>query len=159
ELRGLIEDASTAQEHTDPDQQKIADLYKSFMDESRVEASGSKPLEAELARIDALRDKKEIPTLIAHLNQIGVDAPYTAQVHQDNREPTKYIVDLGQSGLGLPDRDYYLLDNDAKLKTLRTQYSKHVEKMLALSGDGSAAADAKDILAFETALAKVQWTK
>ena len=129
------------------------------MDESRVEASGSRPIEAELARIDALKDKKEIPALMGHLNQIGVDAPYTPQVHQDNREPTKYIVDLGQSGLGLPDRDYYLLDNDAKLKALRGEYSKHVAKMLALAGDASAAADAKDILALETALAKVQWTK
>ena len=61
--------------------------------------------------------------------------------------------------MGLPDRDYYLLDTDAKLKALREQYSKHVEKMLALASDGSSATDAKDILAFETALAKVQWTK
>jgi len=159
ELRGLIEDASKVQKHTDPNEQKIADFYSSFMDESRVEATGSKPLDAELARIDALTDKKEIPALVAHLNQIGVNAPYTPQVHQDNREPTKYIVDLGQSGLGLPDRDYYLLDKDAKLKALREQYSKHVEKMLALASDGSSATDAKDILAFETALAKVQWTK
>ncbi len=159
QLRGLVEDASKVQKHTDPDEQKIADLYNSFMDESRVEASGSRPIEAELARIDALKDKKEIPALMGHLNQIGVDAPYTPQVHQDNREPTKYIVDLGQSGLGLPDRDYYLLDNDAKLKALRGEYSKHVAKMLALAGDASAAADAKDILALETALAKVQWTK
>ncbi len=159
ELRGLIEDASKAQKHTDPDEQKIADLYSSFMDEARVEATANKPLDAELARISAVTDKKEIPALLAHLNQIGVDAPYTPQVHQDNREPTKYIVDLGQSGLGLPDRDYYLLDNDAKLKAIREQYSKHVEKMLSLAGDGSAATDAKEILAFETALAKVQWTK
>ena len=76
QLRGLVEDASKVQKHTDPDEQKIADLYNSFMDESRVEASGSRPIEAELARIDALKDKKEIPALVAHLNQIG-SMPHT----------------------------------------------------------------------------------
>ena len=59
-MRGLIEHASKAQKHTDPDEQKIADLYNSFMDESRVEASGSTPLEAELARIDALKVQPRI---------------------------------------------------------------------------------------------------
>src|SRR2546427_7568441 len=58
ELRGLIEDASKSQKHTDPDEQKIADLYSSFMDEARVEAAGGKPLDAELARISAGTDKK-----------------------------------------------------------------------------------------------------
>ena len=60
QLRGLVEDASKVQKHTDPDEQKIADLYNSFMDESRVEASGSTPLEAELARIDALKVQPRI---------------------------------------------------------------------------------------------------
>ena len=56
----MVEDASKVQKHTDPDEQKIADLYNSFMDESRVEASGSTPLEAELARIDALKVQPRI---------------------------------------------------------------------------------------------------
>ena len=157
-LREIVEGLQKSADAADPDQQKIADLYGSFMDEGALEGAGLKPLEPEFARIDALKDKKQIPSLIAHLNQIGVSAPYTPGVHQDAKDSTKYVVDLGQDGLGLPDRDYYLL-NDEKMKTARTQYAGHVLKMLTLSGDKAAVRDAKDIVALETELAKMQWTK
>ena len=158
QLRGIVEELLISVDATDPDQQKIADLYASFMDDAALEQLGLKPLDAEFAKIDALRDKTEIPSLIAHFNRIGIAAPYTPRVHQDARDSTKYVFDLGQDGLGMPDRDYYL-QNDAKLKQVRAQYEKHVEKMLALTGSKSAANDAMDILALETALATVQWTK
>jgi putative endopeptidase len=81
------------------------------------------------------------------------------QVHQDNKDATKYVVDFGQSGLGLPDRDYYLKDDDVKLKQVRAKYQEHIAKMLSMSGDTQANAHAAEIVAFETELAKVQWTK
>ncbi len=158
QLRGIVEDLQKSADAQDPDQQKIADLYSTFMDEPALETLGLKPLDAEFARIDGLKDKKEIAGLIAHLNQIGVAAPYTPGVHQDAKDSTKYVFDLGQDGLGMPDRDYYLL-NDDKMKQARTQYGQHVEKMLTLAGDKAAAKDAKDIVALETELAKAQWTK
>ncbi|MBL6749096.1 MAG: M13 family peptidase [Nevskia sp.] len=158
QLRALIEDAAKSAGAADPDKQKIGDLYNSFMDEAALEALGDKPLEAEMQRIDALKSRKEIPGLIAHFNQIGVEAPYGPQVHQDARDSTKYVFDLGQAGLGLPDRDYYLQD-DPKLKQIRQAYAGHIGKMLTLAGDRQAAADAGRIMALETALAKVQWTK
>jgi predicted metalloendopeptidase len=158
QLRGIVEDLQKSADPKDPDQQKVADLYGTFMDEPALEALGLKPLDAEFARIDALKDKKEIAGLIGHLNQIGVAAPYSPGVHQDAKDSTKYVFDLGQDGLGMPDRDYYLLDDD-KMKQARTDYAAYVEKMLTLSGDKAAAKDAKDIVALETALAKVQWTK
>ncbi len=80
-------------------------------------------------------------------------------MHLDNRDSTRYELDFGQSGLGLPDRDYYLKDDDAKLKGFRDKYVVHVENMLKMSGDANAHADAASILALETELAKVQWTK
>ena len=129
------------------------------MDEPRLETLGLKPIEAELATIAALKDKRQIAALIAHYNQVSVTAPYDFGVHQDARDSTKYIVDLGQSGLGLPDRDYYLKDDDAKLKDARVKYQAHVGKMLAMSGDHDAAANARRIVALETELARVQWTK
>jgi len=79
-------------------------------------------------------------------------------VHQDARDSTKYVFDLDQDGLGLPDRDYYL-QNDARLKRVRSQYGQHIEKMLRLVKDPNAAGNARDIVALERALAKVQWTK
>jgi putative endopeptidase len=157
-LRGIIESISRSADPTPgADTQKIRDLYKSFMDEAKLEALSLKPLAAEFARIDALTDKKEIAALIGHFNRIGIAAPYTLQVRQDSsRDSSKFIVDLGQSGLGLPDRDYYL---DDKLKDARVKYVAHVEKMLGMAGDKDAAISAKDILALETAMANMQWTR
>jgi predicted metalloendopeptidase len=79
-------------------------------------------------------------------------------VHQDAKDVTQYVFDLGQDGLGMPDRDYYLLD-DSKLKEVRGKYQAHIGKMLSLLGDQDAAQAATDILVLETALARVQWTK
>ncbi|HUW37949.1 MAG TPA: M13 family metallopeptidase [Rhodocyclaceae bacterium] len=160
QLRGLVE-AAAADQSAAPgsDERKIGDLYRSFMAEDRLETLGLEPLAGDLKQIRALRTKRQIPALIAHFNEIGVTAPYTPQVHQDNKDSTRYIVDLGQSGLGLPDRDYYLKDDDAKLKAVRVQYQAHIGRMMALAGDQRSVADAAKIVALETALAKVQWTK
>jgi predicted metalloendopeptidase len=157
-LRTIIDDLQKSVDPSDPNQQKIADLYFSFMDEPTLESLGIKPLAGEYARIDALKDKKEIAGLIAHFNEISVTAPYSPEVHQDAKDSTKYVFDLEQDGLGMPDRDYYLL-NDDKMKQARTRYGQHVQKMLELAGDKAAAANAKDIVALETQLAKIQWTK
>jgi putative endopeptidase len=158
QLRSVIEGLQKSVDTADPDQQKIADLYSTFMDEAALESLGLKPLAGEFARIDALKDRGQIAALIAHYNEIGIIAPYTPQVHQDARDATRYVFDLAQDGLGMPDRDYYLQDDD-RLKQIRASYLAHVEKMLRLAGDQEAAQHAKDILGLETALAKAQWTK
>jgi predicted metalloendopeptidase len=156
-VRTVIEDAAK-NPGADADKVKIADLYASFMDEAALDAAGLKPLEGEFAKIDAITDKKQIPALVAHLIEIGATAPFGVFVHQDNKDSTKYVADIGQDGLGLPDRDYYL-ENDAKLKAIRENYVKFVEKVLGMAGDKNAAASAKAVMAFETDLAKAQWTK
>ncbi len=158
QLRSIVDGLQKSAAAKDADQQRIADLYASFMDESALEGLGLRPLDAEFARIDTLKDKRELAGLIAHFNQIGVTAPYTPGVHQDAKDSTKYVFDLGQDGLGMPDRDYYL-QHDEKMEQARKQYGLYVEKMMTLAGDKSAAKDGKDIVALETELAKVQWTK
>ncbi|WP_423679520.1 MULTISPECIES: M13 family metallopeptidase [unclassified Undibacterium] len=158
-LHAIIDGLAKAKNASGSDAQKISDLYASFMDTKSIEAAGLKPLQADFAKIDALTDKKQIPVLMAWLNRISVTAPYDIQVHQDNKDSTKYVLDIAQSGLALPDRDYYLKDDDAKLKDTRSKYLKHIETMLTMSGDKEAAKNAAAILAFETELAKVQWTK
>jgi putative endopeptidase len=158
ELRGIIEALEQPGGAKDAEQQKIADLYASFMDEPTLQRLGLMPLQGELARVDALTGKQQIPALIAHLNRIGVTAPYTPSVHQDARDSSKYVFDLGQDGLGMPDRDYYL-QNSAQLVKIRKQYQAHVERMMTLAGDTHAAADAHAIVQLETALARVQWTR
>lgn len=158
QLHEIIQEAAKG-DAGNSEAQKIGDLYASFMDETTLDQLGTKPLDPEFARVAALKDKQQIPALIAHFNRLGATAPYEIYVHQDAKDSTKYIVDVSQSGLGMPDRDYYLKDDDAKLKEVRSKYLAHVEKMLTMSGDKDAVGNAKKILALETALAKVQWTK
>jgi putative endopeptidase len=158
QLRSIVDGLQKSTAAKDADQQRIADLYTSFMDEAALEGLSLRPLDPEFAKIDAIKDRKEIAGLIAHFNQIGATAPYAPNVHQDAKDSTKYVVDLGQDGLGMPDRDYYL-QHDDKMQEARKQYGLYVEKMLTLAGDKTAAKDGKDIVALETELAKVQWTK
>ncbi len=158
QLRTLIEELQQPGHPNDPEQQKIADLYRSFMDEATLERLDLTPLAPELARVDALKSKAEIPALIAHFNLIGVSAPFTPEIHQDARDSTRYVFDLDQSGLGMPDQDYYL-ERDAKLTQMRKQYLSYVENMLTMAGDRSARHDAKAIFALETKLARMQWSK
>jgi putative endopeptidase len=160
QLRTMIEAAQKdTHKKAGTDTQKIGDLYASYMDEKKLDALGYRPLTGEMQRIRALRDKKAVPALIAHLSQIGVSMPYGIGVGQDARESTRYAAQISQGGLGLPDRDYYLKKDDAKLVDVRAKYERHVEKTLALAGEKDAAAMAKSILGFETALAEAQWTK
>jgi putative endopeptidase len=158
-LRALVEDAATtASTRADADRRKIGDLFGAFMDTAQLERQGIRPLEAELARIERLQDKSAIPALLAHYNVIGVRTLYAIQVGQDARDSTRYAVAVEQSGLGLPDRDYYL-QNDAKLTQIRGGYREHIEKVSRLAGVPSAASDAQAVLLLETHIAQAQWTK
>ena len=163
QLRTVVERLTQSADAADPDQRKLVELYASFMDEAALEKLDLRPLASEFARIAALKRRSQIPGLIAHFSLLGVGAPYRPQVHQDARDATKYVFDLHQGGLGMPDRDYYL-ENDGRLQQIRAKYLQHVETMLRLAGDSvagepAAAQEAHDIVALETALAKVQWTK
>ena len=169
QLRGIVDGLSQSQAQTqaqarapagkgEPEARKLADLYASFMDEARLEALGLKPLQAEFAAIDALPDRSAIPALMAHLSRIGAGAPFDFQVDQDARNSLQYAVIVHQSGLGMPDRDYYLKD-DAKLKDARAKYLAHIAKMSAMAGDAQAESHAAAVLDLETALARLQWTR
>ena len=160
QLRAIIESAAnTPNKAAGSDAQRIGDFYASFMDEARIEQLGLAPLNAELAKVAALSDKKQLPELISHFNQMGFGAPYSFGIHQDNKDSTKYVADLFQTGLGMPDRDYYLKTDDAKMADTLAKYELHVAKILTLAGDPHAAVSAHAIVAFETELARLQWTK
>jgi putative endopeptidase len=138
--------------------QKIVDYYASYMDEATLEKLGITPLNPEFSRIDAMQNKTELATLIAYLSMIDVSVPLELGIGQDSKDSTKVVAGLDQGGLGLPDRDYYLKD-DEKLKIAREKYVVYIEKMLTMSGDAAAKKHAGEILALETEIAKIQWTK
>jgi putative endopeptidase len=157
QLRKIIEDA--AQGAANPDQKRIGDFYAAFMDEARLQELGAAPLQPELARIAALADKTQLPALFAYHNRRNFMAPLDLAIHQDNKDSTKYVIDFMQAGLGMPDRDYYLKKDDAKMAETLARYEATVARMLALAGDANAAANAKAVVAFETKIAQLHWSK
>jgi len=136
--------------------QKIGDFYASCMDESQVESAGTKPIEEELQRIAAIQDAAGLQSEIAHLHHRGVGAAFVFGSESDLKDSAHVIAGAGQGGLGLPDRQYYV-DDDDRSKQIRAAYVQHVAKMLQLMGESqaTAAAEAKTVLDLETALAKV----
>ncbi|MBI1771380.1 MAG: hypothetical protein HYR68_03280 [Burkholderiales bacterium] len=159
QLRTIVESAAKdSNKVAGSDAQKIGDLYSSFMNEEKLNALGIAALKSELSKIAAMQNKKAIPGLIAHFHEIGVNTPIRVGIGQDNKNSSQYAVDVGQAGLGLPNREYYLKLDDAKMADIRAKYKAHIEKMLALAGEKNATTQAENIIALETAIAKVQWT-
>jgi putative endopeptidase len=157
QIKVIVEQAGQDRKAS-PERRKIGDFYASYIDEQRRNALGLTPLKAEIGRIAALRDKRQLAGLIAHFSRIGVGAPIDMSVHQDNRDSTRYIADIAQSGLGMPNRDYYLAQDDAKLAAIRAKYQAHIQTMLTLAGHAKAQEEAAAIVALETQLAKAQWS-
>ncbi len=158
QLRGLLENA--AQRRDDADAHRIAELYASFMDDAAVERAGLAPLAGELAAIDAIRSPAELARAMGRLERIGVGMPFQTSIDQDARDAARYVPILAQDGLGLPDRDYYLVADDAKFAAARSSYAGYLRRLLQLSsagGDVAASVDA--VIALETALARGQWSR
>jgi putative endopeptidase len=139
--------------------QMVGDFYRTGMDEKGIEAAGAKPLEPELSRIEAIKDKDSLVDEIARLHRETAYATFGLFVTQDFKDSSINSAWLYQAGLGLPDRDYYLSD-DAKKKEIREKYVLHIQKMFELLGDSpeTSAAEAKTVMEMETRLAKVSMT-
>ncbi|HET7463939.1 MAG TPA: M13-type metalloendopeptidase [Longimicrobium sp.] len=140
------------------DTQKLGDLYASYMDSARIEAAGFTPIRADLARIAAVAGRQQYPALFAAAARMGVSSPFAVFVRQDGKQSDRYAVYVSQSGLGLPDRDYYL-SQDAKLQALRTAYVGYLTRLFTLAGQPDPAGSAQRVLALETQLAQKQWDR
>jgi putative endopeptidase len=167
-LREALEKAGAQTSNRTDYEQKIGDYWAACMDESGIESSGTRDVKAELERIAQMANKSQLADQVAHIHQAvpgawqGDDNQTRAALlgfgqQQDFDDATKVVAAIDQGGLGLPNRDFYIKD-DAKSKEIRSQYEAHISKMLALSGESpeQAAADAKTIIAIETAMAQAQ---
>jgi len=154
--RAVAEAATTA---TDPEARKVGDLYTAFMDEAGIEAAGLTPLQPQLQAVDALSTVRDLAPLMARLDAIGVTTPIGVFIDPDAKDADRNALWLYESGLGLPDRDYYL-SAETRFITVRDQYRTYVARMLVLAGEPSAQAesDAAAVLALETALARLYWS-
>ncbi len=133
--------------------QKVADTYASWMDEAAIEARGIEPLRPYLARIAAARNKADLMKLVG---TVDYQAPLNVFVEADTVDPTRYTVWLTQSGLGMPNRDYYL-NKGARFDGYRTAYLTYVTRLFELIGDPNPASSAKRVIALENKIAQVAW--
>jgi putative endopeptidase len=140
--------------------QKIGDFYATCMNTDAIESAGLKPLEPDFERIAAIKNVEELQAEITRLQVEGVNSGFAFGSIQDFKDSTKVIGAVFQSGLGLPDRDYYTKTDDKSAK-IREQYVAHVAKMLSLAGDdaGTVDAEAKTVMALETKLAESSLTR
>ncbi|HEV2146179.1 MAG TPA: M13 family metallopeptidase [Longimicrobiaceae bacterium] len=158
-VRALVERAAATPDRAPgSDLQKVGDLYLSYMDTVRIEALGIAPVQPQLRRIAALSDRGQLPELFAQLQREGVQTPFGFGVRQDPKNATRYIASVGQGGLGLPDRDYYL-KSDASLQQTLAAYERYAETLFRLAGEPDPARAAKAVVALESRLAAKHWDR
>jgi putative endopeptidase len=159
-LRGILEQASTTKEKRDRVTQEIGDFYAACMDEAGIDKLGADALKTQLTEIDQLKSAHDLAPIVARmqLDLGGVLFGIGARQDPDNSE--QQIVGVDQSGIGLPDRDYYTKD-DAKSKETRERYVQHVQRVFQLLGDSSDVAkqNADAVMRIETALATASMTR
>lgn len=157
-VKKIIEESASGEFPNGSDEQKIGDLYNSFMDIEKRNSIGVSPLKSEFSRIDEINNYDELASYFAYANKNGFTVPLALFILPDFKDPTKYSVFSWQSGLGLPDREYYL-KNDERSKEIQTKYTAHIEKMYGLAElpDGEEAA--KLIMALETKIAEKHMVK
>jgi putative endopeptidase len=153
-LKQILEEAASAKATPGSNEQKIGDFYASCMDTSAIDAAGTKPIEPDLARIAEIKNVADLQAEAARLQERGANALFRFGSNQDAKDSSQVIGSAFQGGLGLPEREYYLKDDD-KSKQLRESYVKHVAKMFELLGDPAdkTAAEATTVLKIETTLA------
>lgn len=157
--REVIEAAAAEKGAPGSNGQKVGDFYASFMNEAAIEAKGLAPVKPELNRIAALKTPADLARWMGDANRNGMTIPIGVGVEQDLKDNSKYSVYMGQGGLGLPDRDYYLDGSNPKFVEARAKYKAHVAAMLKLAGIADAEAKAQAIYDLEAKIAKTHWTR
>jgi putative endopeptidase len=153
DVRTLISELAKTTPPAGSVQQKVVDLYNSWMDEAKVEARGLSPLAADLGAIAAASSKKDLLRL---MGRPDYSAPFGMYISPDPADPTRYVVGITQSGLGMPVRDYYL-NTGEKFDGYRTAYKTYVTRIFELIGDKRPAESAAAVIALETKIASAHW--
>ena len=157
-VKAIIEESATGNFAKGSDEQKVGDLYQSYMDMETRNAKGTEPLQPEVDRINALADYDELAVYFAAAIKRGLDAPFGITQFPDLKNPKFYAYYAFQSGLGLPDREYYFNEDDKSVE-IRGKYVEHIEKMFELAGLPDGAMAAQTIMALESRLAEANMKK
>ena len=158
DVKAIIENAAKSNNADGSDEQKIGDYFASFMNRKDRDARGIIPIQSELKTIDAIANYTDLASCFGTSNRTGVTNPFNISVSQDSKNPNEYALTTWQSGLGLPEREYYTA-TDAKMLDIRKKYVAHVEKMLQLCNIENPAENAAKIMALETTIASSHMKK
>jgi endothelin-converting enzyme/putative endopeptidase len=155
-VRAIISELAAEDHETGSNAQRIGDLFRSFMDEDRVERLGAEPLRDDLDRLAEVSDIRGLAGFVGRLERQGGSGFFAAYVDTDARNSERYLVNIVQGGLGLPDESY---SRDEKFADVRTAYVGHVGRMLGLAGVPEPEAAAQQVMALETRLARGHWER
>jgi putative endopeptidase len=158
DVKAIVEESATGDFAKGTDEQKVGDLYKSYLDMETRNTKGLTPLQAELDRINAIKDHDQLAVYFAGATKRGYSVPVTVAQVADFKDPKHYMIYSWQGGLGLPDREYYFKDDESS-QDIRDKYVAHVEKMFDLAGFENGAEAAATIMALETRIADAHITK
>ena len=157
QVREIVEGLQAKDPAPGSNAQKVNDYFRAFLDEAAIDKAGLAPVEASLKDVDSLKDDGMLAGLMGHWQGV-VAMPLQVGASPDLDDPSVYIADFRQGGLGLPDRDYYL-KSDERFAKARAAYTDYLGKLFTLSGDTEAAAHAAQVLALETKIATAQWPR
>jgi putative endopeptidase len=157
QVRDLVEGLQAKNPAPGTNAQKVNDYFRAFLDEAAIDKAGLAPIEASLKDVDSVKDAGMLVGLMGHWQGV-VRTPLLVDANPDLDDPSVYIADFRQSGLGLPDRDYYL-KADERFAKARTAYTDYLTKLFSLAGDTDGAAHAAQVLALETKIATAQWPR
>jgi endothelin-converting enzyme/putative endopeptidase len=153
DLHAILDELAASKPAPGSVEQKVADLYAGWMDEAGIEARGLEPLKPFLSQIDAVKDRAGLMQLVG---SIDFQAPFGLSINPDTVDPTRYTVWVGQTGLGMPNRDYYLKKGE-KFDAYRAAYATYVTKVFELLGNKDPSASAKQVIGIENKIAAVAW--
>jgi len=157
-MRAIIDDLEKKpRDQLNDEEKKLRDFYDAFVDIDAREANGLKPIQKDLDYLNSLQTPADVARAMASV-PLATSSIYNIGIGVDDKNPNNYSLNLSQSGLGLPDRDYYLSDDKTLMET-RAAYRQYLTDMMSLAGINDASARADRILALETEIAKVQWSR
>ena len=157
QVRAIIQElADSVTGEPDDDAGKIAALYQSFMDEEAIEKAGTRPIRSLISAVDDLRDARDLAAFLGEFERIGGHGLFGSYVDTDSKDSDRYLFNITQGGLGLPDESYY---RDDKFSEIREKYVAYLERLLTLGDIDNASVMATRVLEIETELAKGHWER
>ncbi|NNC77148.1 MAG: peptidase M13 [Woeseiaceae bacterium] len=158
DVKAIIEESASGDFAMGSDEQKVGDLYNSYLDMDTRNAKSVGPLAPEFERIEAISSYDDLAVYFGSAVKRGYGVPFVLGQYADMKNPEYYMIYTWQAGLGLPDREYYF-NKDERSETIRKKYVEHVQKIFDLAGEADSAPAAKTIMALETRMAAAHMKK